>query len=141
MWIARDKNRELWLYDEKPTREEKYSCWINKSSITNEGIGTLDDTMFPELKWEDEPMEVDLVPKGKTNKTDITVTRENIIFNDSYWTNMCNTTAMAAMAAIIEKWNNIYLDSVIEEVCELSVAYANTLIKKLKSKELEKNSK
>ena len=97
--------------------------------------------MFPELKWEDEPMEVDLVPKGKTNKTDITVTRENIIFNDSYWTNMCNTTAMAAMAAIIEKWNNICLDSVIEEVCELSVAYANTLIKKLKSKELEKNSK
>lgn len=137
MYIARDKDGSLWLYNEKPIRNEEENDWTI-SSPTDNAVGTLYSTMFPSLKWEDEPMEVDLVPKGKTNKTDITVTRENIIFNDSYWTNMRNTTAMTAMAAIIEKWNNICLDSVIEEVCELSVDYADTLVKKLKSKEAER---
>lgn len=63
MWVARDKDGSLWLYNEKPTREEKSSCWINKSSITNEGIGTLQLTMFPDLKWEDEPIEIELIRK------------------------------------------------------------------------------
>lgn len=132
MWIARDKDGSLWLYDEKPIREEKCSVWINESNITDEGIGVLQPTMFPSLKWEDEPIEVDLLPKGKTNKTDITVTRENIIFNDSYWTALRNNTAMAAMATMLEKWNNISLKSVQEEAAEVAIDCADTLIEKLK---------
>lgn len=137
MWIARDKDGSLWLYNEKPTRDEKGSCWINESNITNEGLCTLQPTMFPELKWEDEAMEVDLLPKCKTNKTEITVTRENIIFNDSYWTALRNEAATVAMQAILERWSNISLKTIFDDVADLSIACANTLIKKLKSKNIK----
>lgn len=97
----------------------------------------LDTILLPDLKWEDEPMEIDLLPKGKTNKTDITVTRENIIFNDSYWTALRNTTAITAMATMLEKWNNISSPSVQEEASETAIDCADILIKKLKSKDIK----
>ena len=135
MWIARDKDQTLWLFENKPVRED--DLWSNSDSDCMK----LSDTtgqLFPDLKWEDEPIEVDLVFKGKTNKTDITVTRKNIIFNDSYWTALRNEAAVTAMQSILEKWNNVSLNSiVIEEACELSVDCADALIKKLKSKEIK----
>lgn len=49
MWIARDKDKSLWLFYEKPTKE-KY-VWLS-----NFGIGTqirINEKLFPEVKWED----------------------------------------------------------------------------------------
>lgn len=136
MWIARDKDDSLWLFNEKPVRNEEESYWTI-SSPNHEAVGTLRYTMFPELKWEDEPIEVDLLPKGKTNKTDITVTRENIIFNNSYWTALRNTTAMAAMQSIIETCENISFTSIQEKIAETAIDCADILIEKLKSKEVK----
>ncbi len=135
MWIARDKNKSLWLYKEKPIRNEQENYWI--SSHHDDAISTLYPTMFPELKWEDEPIEVEIISKGKSNKTNITVTREKIAFDDSYWTAFRHMAAMAAMQSMITNWPH-ELKPVPENVCSSSVDFADALIEKLKSKQ-EKN--
>lgn len=61
MWVARCRGGHLFLYENKPFRNEKYGGWDN---IGGGGIITLDSSLFTELKWEDEPIEVELVPKG-----------------------------------------------------------------------------
>ena len=57
MYVARDKDGTLWLYTEKPRREEESGLWfldINKNMQIN-------SEEFPQLKWEDEPIEVKLI--------------------------------------------------------------------------------
>lgn len=136
MWIARDKDNSLWLYNEKPVRNEEGNYWTI-SSVTDNTVDALHSTMFPELKWEDEAMEVDLLPKCRTNKTDITVTRENIIFNDSYWTALRNQAAMALMTVILDKQDDFLSKPMLEDVADLSVDCANILVKKLKRKDIK----
>lgn len=63
MWIARDKDNSLWLYNEKPIRNEEENDW----SPTDIVVGALDTNMFPELRWEDEPIEVELT-RMKSNE-------------------------------------------------------------------------
>lgn len=72
MWVARDKDGELVLYKGRPVRGSlDKDKWVSFGS-TWENF-TIDESLFPSLKWEDEPLEVDLVEK--THKDDI-VTRE-----------------------------------------------------------------
>ena len=61
-YVARDKNKALWLFLGKPIRD--YDCYITKicgSVISNSynfkhfGLNTDD---YKDLKWEDEPVEV-----------------------------------------------------------------------------------
>ena len=56
LWVARDKNGFIFAYEDKPTRWDNQKEWIGRllSSIKN--------SYFPELKWEDEPIEVELRP-------------------------------------------------------------------------------
>lgn len=75
MWIARDENikyvhnntsNHLWLYiTDKPIRMSRAynpnlddmdytGCWLGADS----SMMPIDDSLFPELKWEDEPQEV-----------------------------------------------------------------------------------
>lgn len=58
MWIARDKNGNLNLFQTKPIRMCGYK-WeedvIYKHSIE------IDNNLFPNLTWDDEPIEVDLI--------------------------------------------------------------------------------
>lgn len=61
MWIARDKDQTLWLFENKPIKEN--DVW-NCSDHISAYIKISDKTLFPELKWEDEPIEVDLIKKG-----------------------------------------------------------------------------
>lgn len=65
MWIARDENGSLFIYEEKP---RKYK---NKWESTNgkiEGIFEL-DYAFPEVKWEDEePKELGIVKPVTSHK-------------------------------------------------------------------------
>lgn len=60
MYVARDKNGSLWLYSEKPHREEDSGVWylggVNNMQINREE--------FPQLKWEDEPIEVKLIKQS-----------------------------------------------------------------------------
>lgn len=57
MYVARDKNGTLWLYSEKPWREEDCGLWFSDST----NIMQINSEEFPQLKWEDEPIEVKLI--------------------------------------------------------------------------------
>ena len=64
MWIARDKDRRLHLFTfVKPVRKDEDGCWV-KGEHCGELAGSirLDDNLFPQLTWDDEPMEVGLFP-------------------------------------------------------------------------------
>lgn len=62
MWVARDKNGALYLYEHKPTG--KYGSWFDLEADDADFLIRLDDSRFPELKWEDEPIEVDIIQKS-----------------------------------------------------------------------------
>lgn len=58
MFVARNKNGQINVFKDKPIRLEEEWHWdydINKSSSWR----PINDTAFPELKWEDEPIEID----------------------------------------------------------------------------------
>lgn len=57
MYVARDKDGSLWLYSEKPNREEDSGVWFSESLNSME-IGSEE---FPQLKWGDDPKKVKLI--------------------------------------------------------------------------------
>lgn len=59
MWVARDEDGDLYLYNEKPYKSRhSWNCGdIDYFTI---------EYLFPEVKWEDEePTEVELIIKQK----------------------------------------------------------------------------
>lgn len=54
MYVARDEKGILLLFKNKPVRMDDTWSWDEYSYV-------LDSDMFPNLKWEDEPLEVNLV--------------------------------------------------------------------------------
>lgn len=67
MWVARDEADVLCLYTHKPIRTENDKTignwWILPHEIEDSGEGeyiVIDPNLFPELRWEDEPIEVEL---------------------------------------------------------------------------------
>nr|DAG79346.1 MAG TPA: hypothetical protein [Caudoviricetes sp.] len=56
-WVARDKSGKLYLYNEKPEYYNDFKVWFACGIIAK-----LDNNLFPELKWEDEPIEVGIRP-------------------------------------------------------------------------------
>lgn len=55
MWIARDKDGELFLYRVKPARHNYMFV-----ELGNCGMTRLADDEFPEVTWENSPVEVEL---------------------------------------------------------------------------------
>lgn len=55
MWVARDKNKLLFLYDKKPKRNNNVGEWGHESIVT-----IIDEKLFPKLKWKDKPIKVTL---------------------------------------------------------------------------------
>ena len=51
MWIARDKDRGLYIYDKKPIKLN--NSWTVNGNFKCVEI-TEDNYLFPEIKWEDE---------------------------------------------------------------------------------------
>lgn len=64
MWIARDADGSLWLYEKKPIGKD--SCgWLLPLNGKNESL-VLDEDWFPEVQWSDEePRELVLKPIKK----------------------------------------------------------------------------
>ena len=63
MYIARDKNGDLYLFQTRPTKRDKRNIWLEECINT---MIKLDSSLFPEVRWEDEePTEVELVKKGE----------------------------------------------------------------------------
>ena len=56
-WIARDKSGELYLYNEKPEFYNDCKVWFAGGIIAK-----LDNNLFPDLTFEDEPLEAELRP-------------------------------------------------------------------------------
>lgn len=54
LWIARDKDGSLYLYGEKPEREE---CGMFAVSTTDDYCALI-DTLLPEITWENSPRKV-----------------------------------------------------------------------------------
>lgn len=62
MWVARDKNGSLYLYEGKPTK------YLNQWKANGDLI-QLNNFSFPDVKWEDEePLEVNIAPR--TNQSE-----------------------------------------------------------------------
>lgn len=58
MWIARDRNRDLWLFTEKPERNIFQRYWYSDIGETMK----LDahDPQFKDVTWYNEPVKVEL---------------------------------------------------------------------------------
>ena len=54
--VARDKNGFLFAYEDKPTRCDNQKEWIGRFS------NSIKNSYFPNLTWEDEPIEIELRP-------------------------------------------------------------------------------
>lgn len=63
MWVARDKDGTLWLHDSKPYIADSSKGYYK---ATSGRYFEFDSDLFPDLKWEDEPIEVELVKKGES---------------------------------------------------------------------------
>ena len=61
MWLARDRNKQLWFFIAKPWKEEHRGYW----NTANDCYIYVDkENRFSDVKWEDkEPTEVKLVKK------------------------------------------------------------------------------
>ena len=58
LWVARDKSGELFAYDSKPKLECYLGFWYSDLNC----MGSISGNFLPELKWKDEPIEVELRP-------------------------------------------------------------------------------
>lgn len=56
--VARDKSGELFAYNSKPKRECYLGFWYSDLNC----VGSISRAFFPDLTWEDEPLEVELRP-------------------------------------------------------------------------------
>lgn len=63
MWIGRDRDGWLYLFHRKPVRYRNM-CW---DLADNDAIDPwlLDKSLFPDLTWDDEPVEVEIKIKTK----------------------------------------------------------------------------
>ena len=56
LWVARDKNGFLFAYEGKPTRCDNQKEWIGRF------FSSMKNSYFPDIKWEDDPIEIELRP-------------------------------------------------------------------------------
>lgn len=54
-WVARDKNGSLFAYNDKPTRCDNQKEWFAEKFLSS-----MENSFFPDLTWNDEPIEVEL---------------------------------------------------------------------------------
>ena len=55
-WVARDIDGYIFAYNGKPTRCDNQREWLGRF------LCSMKNSYFPELKWEAEPIEVELRP-------------------------------------------------------------------------------
>ena len=63
MWLARDADGELCMYDVKPVKQEDLGVWGFDWEVSQGDSCEINRDMFPEVKWSDEePRELVLKP-------------------------------------------------------------------------------
>ncbi|MCM0084005.1 hypothetical protein L4X63_20700 [Geomonas sp. Red32] len=58
MYLARDKNGDLYLFDKIPTKGNE--CWWAESGVDGTYL-KLDKKLYPQVTWESDPLPVDLM--------------------------------------------------------------------------------
>ena len=66
LWLARDKDGFLTVFGNKPERSDEE--WVDFYSETAKQFIFIDNSLFPNLKWEDEPIEVNIFTKEFVQK-------------------------------------------------------------------------
>lgn len=66
LWLARDKDNFLTLFKNKPERLN--GRWLDFNPDTEKQFIFIDETLFPDLKWRDEPLEVNIFSKDFIQK-------------------------------------------------------------------------
>ena len=66
LWAARDEDGEVWVYTRKPDKCNE--CWDLKDKSPDDDLTEIFTDLLPELEWEDEPIEVEIVRKPKIQK-------------------------------------------------------------------------
>ena len=56
LWVARERRGELFLYKTKPILDCDFGIWFSDLDC----MGTISKNLFPDLTWENEPLEVEL---------------------------------------------------------------------------------
>lgn len=62
-WVARDKNGSLTLFNVKPVADSS-GYWVQDEEVCKFCFMPLDDGLFPNLKYEDGPIQVRLAHDG-----------------------------------------------------------------------------
>ena len=65
MYLARDKNNDLYLFNERPQRGNE--CWWAEAGIDGTYL-RLDKSLYPEVTWDTEPLPVGLLPLAGPNE-------------------------------------------------------------------------
>ena len=61
MYVARDKNRRLYVFERKPFKNKYFENWTPFSA--DENFMEINPNLFPEVKWDDnQPRELVLKP-------------------------------------------------------------------------------
>ena len=58
MFLARDKNNDLFLFDDMPRKGQE--CWWDKTGVDGTYL-KLDRRLYPEITWDSEPLAVSIV--------------------------------------------------------------------------------
>lgn len=59
-WVARDEDGHLFMYCTKPERDESLQVWMGRYADFD-----LRNALFPDLTWDDDPIEVELIIRRK----------------------------------------------------------------------------
>ena len=86
MWIARNKDGRLYLFTfVKPVRKDEDGCWVKADcSCKLAGRIRLDDNLFPQLTWDDEPMKVGLFPISADKDEELPTTIRLTTYYEDY---------------------------------------------------------
>ena len=112
MWIARDKNKHLFIYTEKPVRDE-----FDSTFFTGGECFELNKDEFPEVTWENSPMEIK------------TVTNNGISID---WEQRRYEIAKDALAALI---SDPTIRGAYASFSKVAVDHADALIEELKKEQ------
>jgi len=61
MYLARDKNNDLYLFYGKPRRGRE--CWWAEEGVDGTYL-KIEKSLYPEVTWDSEPLEVSLTVKS-----------------------------------------------------------------------------
>ncbi|HJV36921.1 hypothetical protein [Geomonas sp.] len=59
MYLARDKNNDLYLFDKLPIKGSE--CWWAESGVDGTYL-RLDKALYPQVTWDSDPLPVELTP-------------------------------------------------------------------------------